>query len=537
VLVLVVLHTSAAARGNCTDLTALGTSDIRILRADAIPAGVLPAENPARAALTGAARATAAMPAHCLVEGMIRPRADVDGQAAGIGFQLRLPQEWNERLLFQGGGGMDGVISEAIGAIPVLGSTARPALNRGYAVVSTDSGHRGRDNSDASFGKDQQARLDHAYAAIGEVSRVSRALIAAHYGRGVEHAYFMGCSNGGRSAMLAAQRFPMEFDGIVAGNPGFRLSRAAIAQAWDVQAFTAIAPRDSGGGAILADALTPLDMDLVGRSILQACDATDGLKDGSVDAMAACRFEPASLRRTAAKTESCLSDAQVGALQRVFGGAHDSQGRALYSDWPWDPGIAAPGWRAWKLGTSRIGAANARNATLTPGSLGLYFITPPLAGLDLLAFHFDRDPASTTQTAAINDATATFYSSFMAHGGRMIVFQGNADPVFSANDLREYWRRLARDNGGEGALSSWARLFIIPGMNHCGGGPALDDLDPLTALESWVDRGEAPDRLLAKGVAFPGRSRPICPFPLEARYTGDNPNDPGSFACERTSSQ
>ena len=392
-LVVLVLHASAFAQRNCTDLNALGTPDVHILRAEAIRAGVLPAENPARAALSGAARAKAAMPAHCQIEGVIRPRANVDGQAAGIGFQLRLPEEWNGRLLFQGGGGMDGVINEAIGAIPIAGSTARPALNRGYAVVSTDSGHRGRDNSDAWFGTDQQARLDYAYAAIGEVSRVSRALITARYGRGVEHAYFMGCSNGGRAAMLAAQRFP-EFDGIVAGNPGFRLSRAAIAQAWDVQAFTAIAPRDGGGGAILADALTPSDMDLVGRSILQACDSADGLKDGSVDAMSACRFEPASLRCTAAKTESCLSDAQVGALERVFGGPHDSQGRTLYSSWPWDPGIAAPGWRAWKLGTSHIGAASTRNATLTPGSLGLYFMTPPVAGLRLVGLRFRSRPCA-----------------------------------------------------------------------------------------------------------------------------------------------
>jgi feruloyl esterase len=521
-----------AQQRNCAELAGLTRPDLRITRAEPIPAGSLPADNPARAALTGAARARAAMPAHCLVEGMIDRRIGLDGKPTGIGFQLRLPDDWNGRFLFQGGGGMDGVVNDAVGAIPLAGATAPPALNRGYAVVSTDSGHQGRDSNDASFGVDQQARLDYAYSAIGAVTHTARDLIAARYGRGPARSYFMGCSNGGRAALVAAQRFPQEFDGIVAGNPGFRLSRAAIAQAWDVQAFTAAAPRDSEGRPILADALTQADLDLLARAILRACDAADGLVDGSVDAMSACRFDPAALRCAGDKTDSCLYDTQVSALARVFGGARDQSGHSLYAGWPWDPGIAAPGWRAWKLGTSRTAVANARNATLTPGSLGLYFMTPPVAGMDLLAFDFERDPARTAQTAAINDAVSTFYSSFVAHGGRMIVVQGNADPVFSADDLRAYWRELAHDNGGDPALATWARLFIVPGMNHCGGGPALDDLDPLAAIEAWVERGAAPDRLLARGAAFPGRSRPICPFPLEAHYRGGTPNEADSFTCE-----
>ena len=168
------------------------------------------------------------MPAHCVVEGTINPRTGVGGQPFGIGFEPRLPEAWNGRLPFQGGG-LDGVLNGAVGAVPLSGATAPLALNRGRAVVSTDSGHRGISN--APCGLDQQARLDFAYAAIGEVSREARVLVAARYGRDAARAYYMGCSNGGRTAMMAAQRFPTPFDGVLAGNPGFRLSRAAVAQA------------------------------------------------------------------------------------------------------------------------------------------------------------------------------------------------------------------------------------------------------------------------------------------------------------------
>ena len=522
----------AAGPRDCAGLATLAGPDPRIARAEALPAGQLPAENPGRAALTGAARTQAAMPAHCVVEGMIAPRQGVDQRRYGIGFQLRMPEDWNGRFLFQGGGGMDGVVSDAVGAIPVAGATAAPALNRGYAVVSTDSGHQGFDSSDASFGVDQQARIDHAYAAIGRVAETALNLIGAYEGRPPEHRYYMGCSNGGRTALMAAQRFPTLFDGVVAGNPGFRLSRAAIAQAWDVQALNRAAPRDEQGRPILASALTPEDLQLVSQGVLKQCDALDGLADGSIDAMSACRFDPATLACGAGQTQSCLAPAKLEALRSVFGGARDGQGQPLYSTWPWDAGISAPGWRAWKLGTSPTGTPNARNATLAAASLGLYFMTPPKPNLRLAEVDFSRVAAQTAQTAAINDATATLLSSFVARGGKLLVFHGNSDPVFSADDLRAYWRALGQDNGGEAALARWARLFMVPGMNHCGGGPALDDFDPLAAIEAWVEAGRAPEALPARGGAFPGRSRPLCAYPLEAHYKGQgDTQDISSFEC------
>ncbi|MET7242388.1 tannase/feruloyl esterase family alpha/beta hydrolase [Methylobacterium sp. EM32] len=515
----------------CGDLAQLARPDLRITRAEALPAGTLPADNPGRAALTGAARAKAALPAHCLVEGTIDPRTGAGGVAYGIGFQLRLPDAWNGRFLFQGGGGLDGVIGEALGAIPVSGATAAPGLLRGYAVASTDSGHRGRDNADASFGLDQQARIDFAYRAVGEVAREARALIASRYGRPPAHAYFMGCSNGGRSALMAATRFPTAFDGIVAGAPAFRLTRAALGQIWDMQAFLAAAPKDQEGRPILAEAFSEADLALVAQSVLKACDAADGLADGAVEAVSSCRFDPASLACPGDKNATCLGERQVEALRRAFRGAEDGKGQPVYASWPWDPGLAAPGWRAWKLGTSKTATPNARNATLGPAAIANYFLTPPDPGFDALRFDFDRDPPRTAETAALNDPTGTFLSTFTARGGRLLVYQGVADPVFSARDLVAHWQELARSNGGA-AFSETARLFLVPGMTHCGGGPALDDFDPLTAIEAWVERGEAPDRLLARGTAFPGRTRPLCPYPQEARYQGGEAERAESFACQ-----
>ena len=498
-----------------------------------IAAGQLPQANPGRAALTGAALSKAAMPAHCLVQGVIGARTGVAGQAYGTHFELRLPSPWNGRFLFQGGGGMDGVVGQALGAIPFRGASALPALDRGYAVVATDSGHTGKDNSDSRFGVDQQARLDYAYAAIGSVTAQAKAMILAYYGKAPQHSVFMGCSNGGRAALVAAQRYPTQFDGIIAGDPGLRLSRAAVAQAWDTQQFSRVAPLTAEGQPILAQALTQADQDLIAKGLLAQCDGLDGVKDGSIDAMSRCHFDPAVLACKAGQQQDCLSQAKVDALHAVFNGAHDSHGQALYSDWPWDAGIASDGWRVWKLGSSTTGQANARNATLTPGSLGLYFMTPATPNLDLAHFNFDQAVQSTAQTAAINDAVATQYSSFTQGGGKLLVIQGNSDPVFSANDLRRYWAQLTADNGGRPATEQWARLFMVPGMTHCGDGPALDDIDPLTAMEAWQDKRQPPARLLASGSAFPGRTRPLCAYPLEAHFMGKGDSQQAEgFACQ-----
>jgi pimeloyl-ACP methyl ester carboxylesterase len=467
-------------------------------------------------------------PAHCLVEGEINKHTGPDGNEYGDKFELRLPDAWTGRFLFQGGGGLDGIINPAVGP-------ARPgfktALARGYAVVSTDGGHQGKNPGDATFGADPRARADYQYRSTDLVAPVAKEIIERYYGKGPHRSYMAGCSNGGREAMIAAQRYPALFDGIVAGDPAFDLTRAAVAEAWFSIKLAEIAPTDANHMPVLSKAFSDSDLKLLAHAVLQACDELDGLKDGIIDNPDKCRFNPAVLQCKSAKGDDCLSEAQVRALQTTFAGPHDSRGNTLYSDFPYDAGLADPGWRAWILGNEQMPAINVliypqfvNHVALAPGEA-------PIA--NAFSFNFDKDPARINNSANLINADSTNLSSFRAHGGKLILYTGMSDPVFSANDLIVYYSRLAEGNGGMAGTQQFARLFRVPGMNHCAGGPALDDFDDLTAIEDWVEKGVAPDRLIATGREFPGRSRPLCPYPQIAKYKGTgSTDDAANFACQ-----
>lgn len=506
---------SAAA---CRGLTAAAGDHLVIAAARWMSAGPPPAGLSRMFPMLGQAR----LPAHCLVRGVLDPRVGVGGVKYGLGFELRLPANWNGRFLFQGGGGLDGAVLPAIGLVPAGGSLA---LTRGFAVISSDGGHEGQD---ASFAADQQARLDYAYAGLGPIATLGQSLIRRYYGRSARDSYFAGCSNGGREAMMVAERFPDLFNGIVAGDPGFNLSAAAIAEMWNVKHLLAIAPRDVHGAPILSQALTQGDLDLVSKTVLQVCDAQDGLRDGMINDVAACHFDPRQLLCKAGSSHDCLSEPKVRALEAIFGGPKDSAGHALYSDWPFDAGIDTPGWRIWKLGTSPTGVPNALDATLGVESMRHYFMTPPDPQMTPMTLDFDRARQATAQTAALNDATGTFFSSYIARGGKLIIYQGMSDPVFSADAIIAWYRQLMAQYRQP---QQWARLFLVPGMNHCGGGPATDQFDALTAVVRWTEDGEAPARIIAHGAAFPGVTRPLCPYPKYARYRSGKPAAEQSFVC------
>ena len=422
---------AASSSEACLALSSAHAENVVIGKVAYQPAG--PAGEDPERMMTGASGHGAMLPAHCVVQGEIESRTGADGKHYGIRFELRLPDNWQQRLMFQGGGGMDGFLANALGSIPMQESTAAPALTRGYAVVSMDGGHP---EKSASFGQDQQARLDFAYAAIGKVTREAKRLVTRYYTNVPAHTYFMGCSNGGREAMMAAQRYPLEFDGVVAGNPGFHLSRAGLAELWDTQAFMSIAPSDEKGRKVLARAFSDADLKLVSDGVVAACDGLDGVKDGLINDYLACRFDPALLQCKAGKQADCLSPEQVRTLRTVFAGPTNRHGEALYSSWPYDAGIASPGWRIWKLGFSQDSEKpDALNATLGAASMTAYFMTPPEPGFNTLAFDFDRDVARLQQIGALNDATSTLMNTYAARGGKLIVFQGVSDPVFSAHDI------------------------------------------------------------------------------------------------------
>lgn len=513
-----VVRAAPAEAAACQGLVSLATPKLQITATQLIPAGPLTTV-PAMARLGD-------LPEHCLVRGIIAPRTGTDGRQYGVGFEVRLPSNWNGRFLFQGGGGLDGSVQPAIGMVATDG---KPALLRGFAVISSDGGHEG---ADASFASDQQARLDFAYAGIGPVTQSGKEIVAHYYGSEAKFSYFIGCSNGGREAMMAAQRYPSAFDGIVAGDPGFNLSAAAVQEMWSLKALLKIAPKDDQDRPVLSAALADSDLRLLAKSILDACDQLDGVRDGMINNTAACHFKPQRLLCKAGQRQDCLSSAKVAALDSIFGGARDPRGRALYASFPYDAGVDTPGWRMWKLGTSPTFSPNALDATLGLGSMRQYMLTPPNLAIAPQEFDFSRDFDKTLQTAAINDATSTVLSGFSAHGGKLIIYQGMSDPVFSANAIIHWYQQLQADFG---APQSWARLFLVPGMNHCGGGPATDQFDALTAIQDWTEGSQAPDLIPAHAAAaspWPGRTRPLCAYPHSARYKGSgNIERAESFEC------
>lgn len=262
-------------------------------------------EQPAGSVGGGRGASAVSIPAHCLVRGVIDRRIGVGGKPYGIRFEMRLPDVWNGRFLFQGGGGTNGEVRPALGLVK-----GPPALAGGFAVISQDAGHEG---SDASFGEDQQARIDMAYRSYDRVTSLGKALVADYYGKPAGRSYFMGCSEGGREALLVSQRMPLEYDGVVAGDPGFMLG-VNLDSEWDRRALARISPIGPDGKPDASRAFSNADLTLVANRILQQCDGLDGLKDGLIENWSACKADLSPLRCKGAKGSHCLMAGQLGAL-------------------------------------------------------------------------------------------------------------------------------------------------------------------------------------------------------------------------------
>jgi feruloyl esterase len=446
------------------------------------------------------------LPEHCRVEGTINRRKGVDGVEYGIGFALALPTDWNGRFLYQGGGGLNGSIGEPYG---IEGAGDVPALARGFAVVATDSGHKGAVFDD-SFMRDQQAALDFAYHSVGRTTETGRHLATIFYGREPSKTYSAGCSTGGREGMLAAQSYPLMFDGVVAAAPAMRTGHSNIALANAAAAFNRVAPKDAEGRPIPTQAFSSADRKLLAGAVAGQCDALDGLEDDLLFNLGACRFDPGVLQCKGAKTDSCLSAGQVDALRTAFGGPKDSRGQPIYSAYPYDLGLLVE-----RPGISFF-------PTSMPSPLG-----PPNLALTL-DVEAERARVLADDLQSMTDtAFWTNLSTFYGRGGKIIFYHGASDPWFSTYDTEDYERRLRAANPGFDS----SRFYNVPSMSHCGGG-GLDRFDMLGPLVDWVENGRAPGAIVAKGVAFPGRTRPLCPAPQHAHYKGNgDPNDAGNFEC------
>jgi pimeloyl-ACP methyl ester carboxylesterase len=454
--------------------------------------------------------ATPFMPAHCRLDGIIDARVGRDGKPYGIGFAVALPKTWNGRFLFQGGGGLNGSVNPPLGA-QYAGD--RSALARGFAVASTDSGHQGA-VFDGSFFQDQQAALDFLYRGVATVTLVAKQITAQHYGKPSDHAYFVGCSTGGREAMMMSQRYPDYFNGIVAGAPAMRTSFSNLGLRHATAALNAIAPLNPEGHPDTRAALSDADRRLVVDGVLEECDALDGRRDGLIFATQKCAFDPGVLACKDGKQNHCLSRAKVEAVRTVMRGPRTSSGRQVYPGYYYDTGIAN-----------------------TEGLAGV-LVGPVIPEGRPVGVNFDIDaawPEAINARSMVGDTHAwTNLSSFRAHGGRLIFLHGVSDPWFSARDTAEYYERLASDNA-EVPIHEWSRLFLVPGMGHCGGGErTVDQLNLLDAIVAWVEMGQAPERVIARGKSAPEESRPLCPYPAYARYAGaGDPSDASSYSCER----
>ena len=495
VLIWLALAGSAAGQTStkCLDLTKLRLPGVNLVitKAETIPA-------------------SASAPSHCQADGMIDQRTGAGGKTYGIGFAIALPDSWNNRFLFQGGGGYNGSVRPPLGAAAAGDNSG---LARGFSVVSTDTGHKGA-TFDISFNQDQQASLDFAQVAVGRVTEIAKQIVAGYYGQPARFSYFAGCSTGGREAMLMTQRYPTYFDGVVSGDPAMRTGFSQIGNLWASVALNQIAPKDDAGRVQPDKVFSAADKKLIVAGILNACDANDGLKDGMVFNTQACKFDPAVLICTGAKTDNCLTPQQAGALKKAFSGPKNSKGDLVYPMNAYDAGI-----------TDRIDGMVARgNGTRQQATSA-----PPVdIDVDQRLFALLANPLE-----ALTDSTWTNLSSFSAHGGKLLFYHGMSDPAFSPMDTLDYYQKMTKANGGMDQVLSWSRLYLVPGMAHCRGGEfALDQFDMLSAAVDWVEKGIAPDSVTATGKAFPGRSRPLCAFPKHAHYTGQgDPEDAKNFVC------
>lgn len=498
------------------------------------------------------------VPAYCEVLGVMEERVGLHGQHYAINYRLNLPVNWNQRFLYTGGGGLNGFVGQATGTQIAEGD--RNALAKGFAIVASDTGHDAVRNDDparlgsAAFAFDYQARVNWGDRAIEKVAIAAKQLIARHYGHAPQHSYFSGCSNGGREGVNFAVRYPEQFDGIIAAAPGIAPGPTVIAWLEQSKRNGALA-RAAGqfrpdGLPDLSRAFSPGDLALVNRAVLNQCDGLDGLKDGMILSYGQCttaRVQPA-LRKLAcsgAKTDQCLSPGQIDAMIKSYAPIRDGEGNLIYTGWPWDAGTGDATWAEVALGkTEQLPHFAAFGAQVMAGVI----LTPPdkvdssQTSMLRWVYQFDLDRSLPRMKATtpefprsgwdIANAKNADLDAFRRHGGKMIVPHGTSDSIISIDDTVDWWHGV--DRRYKGTARDFVRVFPVPGQHHCATGPATEGYDALETLVNWVEKGAAPDRIVAtagKATPWPGRTRPLCPYPSVARFVGGDPERAESFTC------
>ncbi|MEO2198253.1 MAG: tannase/feruloyl esterase family alpha/beta hydrolase [bacterium] len=485
------LAVGSAEAASCEELRSLQLPDVRIVSADARESGPFTIRE-------GRGDATLALPAFCRVVAVATPTPDSE-----IGFEVWLPpaDDWNGRLLGVGNGGYTGAIG-----YPALAE----GLRGGYASVGSDTGHTG---SDLAFGVGHPEKIaDWGHRAVHAMTEAAKPIVRAYQGRFAHHAYFSGCSTGGHQALSEAQRYPDDYDGILAGAPGHNRTRLNAGFLWSWMAL-----HDVDGQLLMpAEKLSAL-----ATAVVTSCDAVDGVADGVIDDPRRCRFDPAALRCGGGDEADCLTDTQVEAVRKVYAGARNPRtGARVFTGW--SPGSES-GWAGYLLRPP---------VPMRVGYWADWVFGDP--HWDWRTFDWDRDLAYAQRRMNMVDATDPDLGAFRRRGGKLLLYAGWADAVVPAGDTIAYYEAVQRASGGPDATSTLARLFTVPGMGHCGGGPGPSTFDALDALTRWVESGAAPDRLIASKVVdgVVERTRPLCPYPRVARYTGEGSTDDAeNFRC------
>ena len=470
------------------------------------------------------------LPAFCRVAGVIKPTSD-----SNIQFEVWMPSSgWNGKLQSSGNGGFAGIIP-----YPSLGLP----LTRGYAVATTDTGHSGNEAPtnpimDGSWARGHPEKvIDFGYRAIHETAVRAKAILHAFYGESPRHSYFSTCSNGGRQALMEAQRYPEDYDGILAGAPANFWTHHFSGFVWN-----ALALSDPAASYIPASKLKAIEV-----AALSACDGRDGVVDGVIDDPVKCRFDPATLLCKGPESDSCLTGLEVAALTKIYSGPRNSKGEQIFPGYLPGGETTPGGWGSWITGprpdTSmqfRLGTQFFRN---------IVFENP---SWDFKTFNLDKDvKAADDKTGPILNATDPNLRAFMKRGGKLILYHGWSDASIAPQNTINYYQsvvaRMGQRNSGK-----FVRLFMVPGLEHCTGGQgtysfgqwgtvakADPEHDISLALERWVEEGIAPDVIVAakpvadfdttKGTL---RTRPLCAYPLVARWKGTgSTDDAANFVC------
>jgi hypothetical protein len=515
-----VLAAAPAFAASCESLSSLKLPDTTITSAQTVapgafapPAGFMPSP------------LYKDLPAFCRVSAELKPAKDSD-----IKIEVWMPATgWNGKYQGVGNGGF-------AGSITYQGLAG--AVKSGYAAASTDTGHTGGVTS-AGWALGHPDRIvDFGYRGIHEMTLKAKAIIQAFYGDNPKRSYFASCSNGGRQALMEAQRFPADYDGIIAGAPANFWTHLLTAGAWDVQAM------QSDPASYIPAAKIPA----ISAAVLKACDAKDGVTDGLVSDPQECRFDPAVMLCKEADADSCLTAPQVAALKKLYAGPTNSKGERIFPGRVLGGEDGPGGWPLWITGAA-------------PGQSLMYQFTngffPNMVFDDpkwvFKTFNFDSGVKVADEKQAANlNATDPNLKAFQARGGKLIIYHGWSDPAISAFNTIDYYNSVAATMGARDA-GQFVRLFMAPGMQHCGGGPgpssfgqlALGTASPdsqhsiYAALEQWVEKGIAPERIVAtryvnaldpsQGIKM---TRPLCAYPQVAKYkgTGDT-NDEANFVC------